>query len=292
MHSSKAILVLWISLACQGADFSGERALESTAQVVAFGARTPGSAGHKRAQEWIKKELSAAGCEVSEDRFTASTPAGRVEMNNIICRFPGSTGKAVVFSGHYETKVMPAMLFVGANDGGSSTGALIELARALSGTKRTHDVYVVFFDGEEAYVSYTDEDGFYGSRHLAERWASEGLLEDIIALINIDMIGDQDLGIVREWTSDGLLVDVIWDVAADLGYGEYFLSRRGSVMDDHIAFLERGVPAVDLIDFDYGPNNSYWHTPRDTMNKLSAESFEAVGRVLMETLRRLEQLGE
>jgi Zn-dependent M28 family amino/carboxypeptidase len=187
---------------------------------------------------------------------------------------------------------MPAIPFVGANDAGSSTGALVELARALSGTRRTHDVYIVFFDGEEAYVSYTDADGFYGSRHLAERWASEELLDNIIALVNIDMIGDQDLGILREWTSDDFLVEMIWDVAGDLGYGEHFLSSRGSVMDDHVAFLERGVPAVDLIDFDYGPNNSYWHTPRDTMNKLSADSLEVVGRVLVETLRRLDQLGE
>lgn len=292
MHCSKAILILSVALACQGAEFSGERALESTAQVVAFGARIPGSAAHKRAEEWIKKGLGTAGCEVTDDRFTASTPSGQVEMNNIICRFPGSTGKAVVFSGHYDTKVMPAIPFVGANDGGSSTGALIELARAVSGTKRTHDVYIVFFDGEEAYVSYTDADGFYGSRHLAEQWANEGLLDDIIALINIDMIGDQDLGIVREWGSDSFLVDMIWDVAEDLGYGKYFLRSRGSVLDDHVAFLDRGVPAVDLIDFDYGPENSYWHTPRDTMNKLSAESLEAVGRVLVETLRRLDQLGK
>lgn len=290
MHRTKTVLTLLaFSLSCQAADFSGERALEYTAKVVEFGARTPGSEPHRQAEQWIISELKSFGCEVIDDRFTASTPSGRVEMSNLICRFPGSSGRAVVFSGHYDTKPMPGMPFLGANDAGSSTGTLLELARVLSGTPRAHDVYIVFFDGEEAYVRYTNSDGFYGSRHLAQRWAEDGTLDRIDALINIDMTGDRDLGILREAASDDRIMDLIWEVAEDLGYGAHFLGGSSGVLDDHAAFLDRGVPAVDLIDFDYGPNNSWWHTPQDTMDKLSADSFQAVGSVLVEVLRRLEE---
>jgi Zn-dependent M28 family amino/carboxypeptidase len=210
-------------------------------------------------------------------------------MKNLIARFPGSSGKAVVFSGHYDTKVMPASGFVGANDGGASAGLLLEMARAVSLRKRVHDVWLVWFDGEEAYVDYTLTDGLYGSRRLARRWHQDGTLKRIVALINVDMIGDRDLGILREEYSDPRLVDLIWKTAARLGLGRHFLNRRGAVLDDHYPFVELGVPAVNLIDFDYGPNNAYWHTPADTVDKLSPASFAAVGRVLLEVLAELER---
>jgi len=290
MHRSKALLIpLALCLSCHAADFSGQRALDYTAKTVAYGARTPGSAPHREAQQWILSELKSFGCEVIEDRFRANTPTGPIEMNNMICHYPGTSGKAVVFSGHFDTKPIPGMPFLGANDAGSSTGVMLEMAHVLSGAQRKHDVYIVFFDGEEAFVQYNDTDGFYGSRHLARRWDEDGTLDKIIALINVDMIGDKDLGILREAESDDKINDLIWQVADDLGYGRYFLNQLGGVLDDHAAFLDRGVPAVDLIDFDYGPDNSYWHTPRDTMDKLSANSLEVVGRVLVEVLHRLEQ---
>jgi len=290
MHRTKTVLILLVAcLSCRAADFSGERALEYTGKAVEFGARTPGSEGHRQAEQWILGELKSFGCVVTDDRFPANTPAGPVEMSNLICRYPGTSGEAVVFSGHYDTKPIPGMPFLGANDAGSSTGLLLEMARVLSGTPRTHDVYIVFFDGEEAYVRYTATDGFYGSRHLARRWDEDGTLDRIRALINVDMIGDRDLHILREAESDDEIVSLIWDVADELGYGEHFLDQASGVLDDHAAFLERGVPAVDLIDFDYGPNNSWWHTSQDTMDKLSADSLQAVGSVLVEVLHRLEQ---
>ncbi|MEX2262549.1 MAG: M28 family peptidase [Bryobacteraceae bacterium] len=273
------------------ADFQGERALEFTRKVVAFGPRPAGSPALRRARRYILSQLRALDCSVEEDRFTAATPRGAVKMTNIIARFPGTSGRAVVVSGHYDTKPMPGIRFVGANDGGSSAGLLLEMARVLSGVPRIHDVYLVWFDGEEAIGPWSETDGIYGSRHLADRWESEKKLEGIEALINVDMIGDRDLGIVQDAGSSRPLRLLVWKVAASLGYGKYFLNSLNAIEDDHMPFVRKGIPALDLIDFDYGPNHSWWHTDKDTMDKLSAQSLEVVGKVLLEVLRQLEKSG-
>jgi Zn-dependent M28 family amino/carboxypeptidase len=210
-------------------------------------------------------------------------------MKNIIARFPGKSGRAIVITGHYDTKVMPGTYFVGANDGGSSAGFLLELARALAKKPRADDVCLVWFDGEEAIVQWTQYDSLYGSRHLAGRWASDGTLARVKALINVDMIGDKDLGILSETLSTAWLRQMIWQTAADLGYRRHFLGSDSAVEDDHLPFLQRGAPAADLIDFDYGSGfTNYWHTDKDTMDKLGASSFKVVGDVLMEAIARLE----
>ena len=288
MYGKKAILILW-SAAAMAADFSGASALEYTRRMVACGPRPPGSPAIQKVRQLIRAELSGRGCEVSEDAFLAQTPAGRLPMVNLIARFPGKSGQAVVFSGHYDTKLMPEIRFVGANDGGASAGLLLEMARALSGRPRKHDVYLVWFDGEEAIAQWSATDGVYGSRHLAARWDSQGLLPRIKALINVDMIGDKDLGMLQELYSSASLRTLVWSKAAQLGYGRNFLEQRAAVEDDHVAFLRRGVNALDLIDFDYGPENSWWHTASDTMDKLSASSLQVVGTVLVEVLGSLEQ---
>jgi Zn-dependent M28 family amino/carboxypeptidase len=223
---------------------------------------------------------------VSEDAFTASTPDGPVEMKNIIARFPGSSRRALVVTGHYDTKKQPR--FVGANDGGSSTGFLLELARIAAARKWTDDIYLVWFDGEEAFHEWTDTDSLYGSRHLAERWARDGMLAQIKALINVDMIGDRDLDLVKVTNSSPELLQTVWKGAYDLGYGRYFTDSEGPVDDDHVPFLNRGVNALDVIDFDYGPSNSWWHTSDDTVDKLSAHSFQVVGDVLIAVLSKLD----
>jgi len=285
MYGAQAFLALLLA----GADFSGEQAFRHTAELVRLGPRTPSSAAHARAVTYIRAWLKRFGAQIEEDAFQAATPQGPVRMRNLIARFRGSSGKAVVLSGHYDTKVMPGSGFVGANDGGASAGFLLEMARVVSERKRVHDVWLVWFDGEEAYVDYTDKDGLYGSRHLARRWHRDGTLERIVALINVDMIGDRDLGILREEYSNPELVDLIWKTAARLGLGRHFLPRGGAVLDDHYPFVELGVRAANLIDFDYGPNNAYWHTAADTLDKLSPASFAVVGRVLLAVLSELER---
>ena len=289
MQSQKIPLIL---LACASLawarDFSGARALEFTRQAVEFGPRPPGSPAIGRLQTWLVGKLKTLKCEVSEDVFTARTPRGAIEMKNIIARFRGASPRAVVFTGHYDTKYMPAIRFVGADDGGSSTGFLLEMAHALDGRQLAGDVYLVWFDGEEAFGEWSATDSLYGSRHLAQRWSTEGLLGRIRALINVDMIGDRNLDIVNDENSTASLRRLIWDTAGALGAGKYFLTGPGSLLDDHIPFVQDGVTAADLIDFDYGPNNSWWHSDKDTMDKLSANSLGVVGKVVIETIRKLE----
>ena len=288
MRGAPKIIVfsLLAAAASVAATFDGKSAFEFTRRVVAFGPRPINSEPHKRTQAYIKGELKLRGCQISEDGFEGDTPKGRIPMNNILCKFPGTSGKAVVFTGHYDTKIFPNGKFVGANDAGSSTGLLLEVARVLAKQPRKHDVYLVFFDGEEAVGEWSATDGIHGSRHLAARWQKEGMLARIAAFVNADMIGDKDLGILQEYNSSPQLRHLVWQIAKDLGYSRHFLETGSPVEDDHMPFVTRGVNAIDLIDFDYASN---WHTDRDTLDKLSPASFQAVGDVLIELLKRLEK---
>jgi Zn-dependent M28 family amino/carboxypeptidase len=293
MHGKKTVLTLALVVAAsaRGAEFNGAEALEFTKHLVSFGPRPSGSKAIRKTQAYILGELKAMGCQVIQDDFMGSTPLGQTPMKNIIARFPGKSGKTVVITGHYDTKSMPGTFFVGANDGGSSAGFLLEMAKVLAHEPRKDEVLLVWFDGEEAVAQWSEYDSLYGSRHLAERWAGDGTLAHIKALINVDMIGDRNLDILKDMSSAGPLRELVWSVADRLGYGKYFLRFDSSVEDDHIPFLRRGVNALDLIDLDYGPNNSYWHTDQDTVDKLSAESFQIVGRVVAETIEELERDG-
>lgn len=272
----------------QHAAFDGGAALEFTRRVVAFGPRPSGSEAIRKLQAYIAAQLKPLKCEVVYDDFRASTPLGPVPMRNIIARFPGTSGRVVAITGHYDTKSMPGGYFVGANDGGSSTGFLLEMARVIARTPHKNDVWLVWFDGEEAIAQWSETDGTYGSRHLAGRWRSEGVLAKLKALINIDMIGDRDLDIVNDENSSPTLRRLIWETAARLGEGRHFSSEPGAILDDHIPFVQAGANAADLIDFDYGPGNAYWHTEKDTADKLSAQSFAVVGKVVLETVRKLD----
>ncbi len=288
MHCSKSlILAVAMNSALWGADFSGQRALEFTRKAVSFGERPSGSAASALTQKWIFAELKKLRCTISEDAFTAATVDGPIAMKNILATFPGSSGRMIVVSGHYDTKRQKD--FVGANDGGSSTGFLLELARVLNRAPRKHSVVIVFFDGEEAVREWSATDSVYGSRHLAAKWDAEGTLRKINALINVDMIGDAQLDILRNPNGSGTLNRLIWQVAADKGYGSAFQDQTLPIDDDHMPFLNLGISAVDLIDFNYGPANSYWHTAADTMDKLSSRSFQIVGDVVVESIRQLEQ---
>lgn len=293
MHRRQALIaawaVAWRALAQpRPGEFSGEAALRHARRAAAFGPRPPGSRALERLRAYIVGELAKLRCQLLRDRFTAATPLGPIEMENLIARFPGRSGRAVAISGHYETKWMPDIRFVGANDGGSSTGFLLELARVVSQREFGNEILIVFFDGEESFGPWSETDGLYGSRHLAARWAQDSTLARLKALINLDMIGDRDLGILREMHSTPWLRELVWRTAEELALRRYFLDQPAWVEDDHIPFLRRGVSAVNLIDFEYGPQNSYWHTEQDTPDKLAAESFSVVGRVVLEVLRRLE----
>jgi Zn-dependent M28 family amino/carboxypeptidase len=179
--------------------------------------------------------------------------------------------------------------FLGANDAGSSTGFLLEFARAIAKVKHRDDIVLVFFDGEEAVGEWSDTDSCYGSRHLAAKWLADGTLSRLKALINVDMIGDKELDILNDSNSSAKLRDMTWKAAAKLGDGKYFRKDLGAIDDDHHPFAEVGVNVLDLIDFDYGPRQAYWHTALDTMDKLSAQSLQIVGDVVLEVVKELDE---
>jgi Zn-dependent M28 family amino/carboxypeptidase len=265
----------------------GERALQYTREVVAFGPRYIGSPGHAKIEAYLRRQLK--GDNLQEDTFTTDTPAGNLRMTNFIAKFPGSKDGVIVIAGHYDT-LYKHKDFVGANDAGSSTGLLLELARQLRGCKLDgYSVWLAWFDGEEAMREWSDKDSTYGSKHLAAKWSKDGTLKKVKALLLLDMVGDTDLNIERDPNSTPWLEDVIYKAATDLGYQSHFFARTMPMEDDHVPFGRAGVPVADLIDFNYGPNHSYWHTSQDTLDKLSPQSLEIVGSVVLQTIRLLNQ---
>jgi glutaminyl-peptide cyclotransferase len=268
--------------------FDGKQALANTRRAVAFGERPSGSPENVRQRDWIVGELKPLGGAIMLDSFSGQTPNGPVPMANIIVRFAGSSGKAIAVTGHYDTKKIPMVHFLGANDGGSSTGFLLEFARVIAKTKHRDDVLIAFFDGEEAVGNWTDKDSCYGSRHLAAKWLADGTLRNLRALINVDMIGDKDLNVMNDENSSSGLRELTQKAAAKVGVSQYFEKTPGAIEDDHKPFAETGVNVLDLIDFSYGPGNAFWHNEKDTMDKLSAHSLQVVGDVVMELARELE----
>jgi len=269
----------------KSAEFDPSRAYEHMRQLVGFGPRPPGSEGIKKAQAYIEKELKSYGLSLTSDSFIAKTTRGDVAMKNIFGVLQGEKPGIVMMAGHYDTKPQPG--FVGANDGGSSTAAVLEMARVLGKTKHEYTLWFAFFDGEEAFVDWSANNGMdntYGSRHAVSRLAADGRLNSVKAMILVDMIGDRDLGLLRDGESTPWLVDIIWKTARRIGVGRHFLDYEGAYSDDHIPFKNAGVPVVDLIDFNYGPNNAYWHTNEDTLDKVSGESLRIVGDVVIRSL--------
>lgn len=274
--------------------FDGARALEYAREFVAIGPRWPTSPGHAKAEAFLREHFRHD--DLQEDAFTANTPIGPVPMRNFIVKFQGRKPGVIVLATHYETNYwLKDIDFVGANDGGSTTGLLMAIAdrlRAQTAGGRQLDgysVWLLFDDGEEAIQSWSDSDSTYGTRHLAAKWSADGTLGRIKAFIVTDMIGDKDLDIQKEDNSTGWLIDLMAQAARSCGDQRYFFKREEPVEDDHLPFVKRGVPSLDMIDLDYGPNNSYHHTAQDTMDKISARSLTVDGDVLLETIRLIDQ---
>ncbi len=257
-------------------------------QVVAFGPRPPGSTAHLKLEEFILSKLK--GVDVEQDRFTAQTPVGKFPINNIIAKFPGKKDGIIVVAGHYDTLYSQRQNFVGANDAGSSTALLLELADQFRGKQLDgYSVWLLWTDGEEAFVTWTATDSVYGSRHLAQRWQQDGTAKKIKAFILVDMIGDADLDILKDTMSTPWLSDLVYKAASDLGYQSHFYQFSTGMDDDHIPFAKVGIPVVDIIDFTYGYNNVFWHTPQDTVDKLSPQSLAITTDVVLETIRLVNQ---
>ncbi len=270
-----------------------KRAFQYTREVTAFGPRYMGSENHKKLERYILDHLK--GDQVEDDAFSADTVEGKFPVRNIIAKFPGEKNGIIVILGHYDT-VYPLRNsgFVGANDGGSSTAILLEYANQLrgggAGKKRDgYSVWLVWTDGEEAVRQWSNTDSVYGARHLAEKWEKDGTLKQVKALMVMDMIGDADLDIVRDTKGAPWLLDLIYAAAERGGYQSHFYAQQGPIEDDHVPFVNRGVPCADVIDLDYGYNNVFWHSPQDTIDKLSPKSLEIVGDTILETIHMLDQ---
>lgn len=265
------------------------RAIEYVRQIVGMGPRPVGSAVHKRVEDYLLSHLKASGAAVEEDSFEVSTPIGRFPMRNIIGKFPGTRDGIIVIGSHYDTNY-GLKNYVGANDGGSSSGLLLELANQLrsQGKREGYSVWLVFLDGEEK-IQESAQPSEYGSGHLVAKWQGDGTGKKIKAFLLADMIGDAELDIDRDSNSTSWLEDLVYAAASKYGYQSHFFQRTIGVDDDHTPFLKAGIPSADLIDFTYGYNNVFWHTPQDTLDKLSPQSLQITGDTLLETLRLLDR---
>ena len=265
--------------------FDSTRAYAHVREQVALGPRPAGSPANVKTREYIIKTLAASSYKAVEQSFEATTPVGPVRMTNITATLPGERADRIVLASHFDTKPVEEFRFVGANDGGSSTAALLELARVLKARPRPRaTIEFLFFDGEEAWGEWRDPNHTYGSRHYVTAARAAGTLDSLKALILLDMIGDRSLNLRRDTNSTPWLTDIVWATARRLGHGAHFLDDPFPVEDDHIPFLKAGVPSVDLIDLDYAA----WHTAADTLDQVSARSLQVVGEVVLAALPEIE----
>lgn len=249
--------------------------------IVSYGPHPPGSEAQRKVGDYLIAQLKSCRLEVQTQEFEPPTPIGPLKMRNIWGILPGSSGKTIILASHYDSKYYKDFEFVGANDGGSSSAILLELARVLGhGNPTPHNIWFVFFDGEEAIHEWTDFDSLYGSREFVKMLNGQQKLSSIGALVLLDLVGEKDMAFRKDLNSTPWLVSAIWTAAARLGQADKFRTTAMASIDDHIPFAQQGVPVVDIIDLDY----AYWHTPEDTLDKLSAENMRVVADVVLNAL--------
>jgi Zn-dependent M28 family amino/carboxypeptidase len=257
-------------------EFSGEKALAHVQRLVDLGPHPAGSDAIEKARDYIEEQLRHSNWQVTRQAFTDDTPRGKIHFVNLIARFAGDANSAspsLLLCSHYDTKLFDTIRFVGANDGGSSTGLLLELARVLGQHPSfARKVELAFFDGEEAYETFSDTDGLYGSRYFARHLENA---KQFRGGILFDMVGDRSLGITLPADSPPAMARDVFAAAEALKLRNYFSYLDRNLIDDHTPLNTIGIPTIDIIDFDY-PS---WHTADDTMDKISAQSLQIVGSV-------------
>jgi len=265
--------------------FVANRAQADMKAMVDFGPRPAGSAAIDKTRAYIVAELKKSGLKAELDEFEAVTPKGKRRMINIRAIRPGTTSAVISLAGHFDTKVFEEFKFVGASDGASSAAWLLEMARITTDLKLASNLEFLFFDGEEAVVDWSDFDSRYGSRYDVDRRQKAGTLQQLKALILVDMIGDKNLNIKREAQSTDWLTAIIWNNAHAMGFTREFLDETQVIEDDHLPYLNAKIPATDLIDFDY-PD---WHKQSDTLDKVSGESLRKVGDAVYASLPEIDR---
>jgi Zn-dependent M28 family amino/carboxypeptidase len=284
-------------------DFDGDRAFEQVRRQVEFGPRPAGSAELEKTRNYMIEQLKSYGLNVTSDEFHATTPIGDRRMVNVTAELPGESNDVIIISSHYDTKYFKNIKFVGANDGGASTGALMEIARVLAAGKQKPKMTYrfLFFDGEEAFCFDWDEchnpnpadpgtplpDHTYGSRRYVSQLVEKHELKRVRAMILLDMMGYKNLRLGRADLGSAWLTDIVWQTAKQLGYGNVFVdSTEGVGDDDHGPFLKAGVDAIDIIQLS---TYEYWHTKDDTLDKISGKSLKIVGDAVIASLPKIEE---
>lgn len=283
--------------------FNGERAMEHVKKQMEIGPRIPGSPELAKTRDYIVRSLKVSGLTVKSDEFNATTPFGEKKMVNLTAEIPGESKDVIMIASHYDSKFYKDMLFVGANDPGTSVGALLELGRVLAASQQKPKLtyWLVFFDGEESLCEDWEQchnpnpadpqaplpDNTYGSRHYVSRLREKKELGRVRALILLDLIGAKNLELGRDTLSAKWLQDIVWRTAREVGYAKYFVERAENVGgDDHEPFLRAGIDSLDLIQLNSYP---YWHKANDTIDKVSAESMKVVGDVVLASLPKIAE---
>ncbi len=297
------LLPFTLSASTLSQQFDAQRAFSHVQKQVEFGPRPSGSTQLQQTREYLITQLRSYGLDVHEQPFEDQTARGPIRFVNIIATLPRSFFSSVfnqkphtiLIASHYDTKWIPNIRFVGANDSASSTGVLLEIARLIAKPQfqpsHSH-IEFVLFDGEEATHNYQlsenngPQDGLHGSRYYvkqAKQKAKDNTLSEIQAIILMDMIGDRDLSI-QVPSGDSNLMKRLFDASTVLGLRDFFHYSPQPIIDDHVPFVLERVPTIDLIDFDYGPHNRWWHTEEDTLDKINPQSLKVVGQTVLKIL--------
>lgn len=280
--------------------FDSARAWTHLETIVNFGDRSYGQPGLEETRKYLFDQLEALGLTPVREEFEEKTPGetGKITFANVYADLPAKEGAPIVIlMTHFDTKSFRAHGapdsegFEGANDGGSGTAVLLELARSLNAAEEPHPVKyrILFLDGEEATLwNWAGQDNTYGSRYHVRALREADELESVKAAILLDMVGDKQLKLNREGNSTYELLKIFFDAARSIGLGKHVGGSHHLIEDDHKSFIAAGVPSVDLIDFNYGPGNRYWHTNKDRLENCSKESLDAIGRIVLAGLPRVE----
>ena len=266
----------------------GEAAFKLVEKQLSFGPRHVNSEGAEKCASYIAEFAKNLGYEVEIDTWTI----GSRKFRNIVCSRKGQGNQFVVTGSHYDTKLMPN--FVGANDGASSTGLLMQLMKEMAESDKWNHhctIKFVFFDGEEAFVRYSGNDGLFGSQRYVTKIYQDKSYKNCRGMILLDMVGDKDFKLTIPSNSTKFLIDKTEEICKHLKMEKYFsILNTPDFYDDHRPFLNAGIPAIDLIDFEYGVQTgdngagSFWHTNEDTIDKLSPDSLHKAGMIFKHLL--------
>jgi len=280
---AQVVLLLWFAPQSNAGvpkiweELSGEKALSHVQRLVDFGRRPSGSEALEKSRHYIEDELRRSGWQVTRQEFTDDTPRGKVQFVNLIAKFSRNAAPLFLLCSHYDTKTFDAITFLGANDGGSSTGLLLELARVIAQHPNlAAKIELVFFDGEEAYDHFSETDGLYGSRYFTKQLQGSSA-KQFRGGILFDMVGDRSLDITFPADSPSEIARDIFSAAEALKLRSYFTYLDREMIDDHSPLNAIGIPTIDVIDFDY----PWWHTAGDTIDKISPKSLQIVGSVAL-----------